>query len=525
MYRAFIDGRKLYDPENGFYLESPKVSLELNKTGTFDFTIRPDHPEYGNLRKLTGIVTVYDRNQLVFRGRVLSDEEGFRGERKVSCEGELAFLLDSVVRPYDWQGGLEELFSRLITQHNNQMPDEARHFAVGRVTVTDPNDYVHYSSTTYPTTWDEINEKLVKTHGGYLNVRHEEDATYIDYLADFDLLSAQPVTFGSNLLDVAKTTRADDVATAVVPLGKRAESTEDPETGETVEGKRLTIESVNDGKDYIQDDEAVKNYGLIFSVQTWDDVTEAANLKSKGEEWLAQAKTPEVELELSAVDLAALNADFGSFHLGTYVQVHSSPHGLDRNFLVSKLSIDLSKPDSNKLSLGATYSAFTEQTAGMGTTVSQSASKVDNIVIDVSNQVQSSVSQSSDYILQTVAENYYLKGDADALVSSVNTRFAQTADQFEFSFQELSKDIQDVASGNDARFSDIIKYIRFVDGNIVLGGDGARVSFVDGGREIAYLSGSKLHVRDGEYLDSLKLGSFAFKPRANGNLSFGKVVN
>jgi hypothetical protein len=93
----------------------------------------------------------------------------------------------------------------------------------------------------------------------------------------------------------------------------------------------------------------------------------------------------------------------------------------------------------------------------------------------------------------------------------------------------LKKSIDDVAAGTDAQFEEISKYIRFVDGNIVLGEEGNtltlqiandRISFLDSGQEVAYFSNRKLYVTDTEILHSLQLGNFAFMPRANGNLSF-----
>lgn len=86
--------------------------------------------------------------------------------------------------------------------------------------------------------------------------------------------------------------------------------------------------------------------------------------------------------------------------------------------------------------------------------------------------------------------------------------------------------------GTDARFTEISKYIRFVDGNIVLGEDGNtltlkiqndRISFIDLGQEVAYFSNSRLYVIDAQFLHSLQLGNYSFMPRSNGNLSFKKV--
>lgn len=51
-----------------------------------------------------------------------------------------------------------------------------------------------------------------------------------------------------------------------------------------------------------------------------------------------------------------------------------------------------------------------------------------------------------------------------------------------------------------------------------------RISFIQDNNEIAYISNNALHITDGRFLKSLRIGNFAFTPRTNGNLSFGKVV-
>lgn len=97
--------------------------------------------------------------------------------------------------------------------------------------------------------------------------------------------------------------------------------------------------------------------------------------------------------------------------------------------------------------------------------------------------------------------------------------------QFTGLFEELNSEYQ-------GKFEDFSKYIRFVDGNIILGEVGNeltlkiqndRISFLQNEREVAYFSNNKLYVTDGEFLHSLQLGNFAFIPRANGNLSFKRI--
>ena len=114
----------------------------------------------------------------------------------------------------------------------------------------------------------------------------------------------------------------------------------------------MTIASVNGGLDYIQNDEAVQQYGKIFTTQIWDDVTLPENLLAKGQEWLANAIMLSASITLNAVDLSYANKSISSFRLGANVKVKSKPHNLDAYFLVSKLSLELLNPKNDKLTLG-----------------------------------------------------------------------------------------------------------------------------------------------------------------------------
>ena len=370
-----------------------RLDLELNKTGSFTFSLYPSHPYFDQLHRLKSIVTVYQDDYLLFRGRILNDKQGFYNEKQVSCEGELAFLLDSVQRPYDFMSGdkhttISEFFTFLITNHNSQV-DSDHQFHVGNITVTDPNDYIVRADTQYLTTWESINQKLIETNGGYLFVRHEADGNYIDYLEDFDAVSSQKVEFGKNLLALNKITKGEDIATAIIPLGARLTDEEGNEIPE-----RLTIKSVNNDVDYVFNQEAVDQYGWIFKTVIWDDVTLASNLKTKGEAYLADAINMIVTIDLDAVDLSMLDTDISAFHLGVYIPVVTSPHGLNSNFLVKKLSINLLNPKSNKLTLGTTYSTFTEQTSSgmkdysiLSNEIDATVSKTNNIIQQVDSKL------------------------------------------------------------------------------------------------------------------------------------------
>ena len=466
MYKVYCDNYLLYDTQlEDLKIINAKLDLELNKTGTFSFKIYPEHPFYNKLQKLKSIIQVYQDNYLIFRGRILNDEQGFYNEKSISCEGELAFLLDSIQRPYDFQSGenhtdIKEFFEFLINNHNSQV-EEAHQFKVGEITVTDPNNYIVRSDTTYLNTFDSITQKLINTNGGYLYVRHETDGNYIDYLKDFTQLSNQTVEFGSNLLEIKQTQTGEDIATAIIPLGAKAEDSE----------TRLTIESVNDGKDYVYDEDAVEKYGWIFATVQYDDVKTAGALKKKAEEYLAQRVLFGNTIELTAVDLHALNTDISAFKLGNYIKVKTKPHGVEGLFLVNKLSINLLSPSSNKLTLGATFSSISDQTNS------------------VTNGTNSTI-------------------------------------------QQIQQDIINIGGAN-SEFQEWNKYIKVKDGNIIFGKNGNeiklqiqndRILFLQNEKTVAYFADNKFYVTDAEYSKSLKIGNFVFISQENGNLSFEKAV-
>jgi hypothetical protein len=134
-----------------------------------------------------------------------------------------------------------------------------------------------------------------------------------------------------------------------------------------------------------------------------------------------------------------------------------------------------------------------------------------------------------------MSENFYTKGETSELIGSVQTSLEHTAHGFEMNFATLNKDIEDVINGTDAKFNEMNSYIRFEEGNIILGKSDSplvleiendRISFKQSNNEVAYFSNNKLYVKDLELTEegSAKFGNSAFIPRANDNLSFKKIT-
>ncbi len=531
MYKVYCDGMLLYHSKlESLKIFSPTLEVELNKTGSFDFTIYPGHPHYSLVNKLKSIITVYQDNYLLFRGRVLDDEIGWHNEKAVICEGDLAFLLDSILRPFSFTGTPAEFIAYVLSLHNAQM-DKSKQFSPGNITV---DGLLTYDAEEYTTTKEALENALLGAYGGYLQTRYENGVAYLDYLKEITLLAPQRIEFGKNLLDLKRIRKGADIATVVIPLGAKVKDAEGNDTG-----KRLTIEAVNGGVDFIQDDEAIAQFGQIVKTVIFEEITDAEELKAKGQAHLTDAVNLWETIELTAADLAAVNRDVTSFHLGTQVRVASPPHGIDQLFIVSKLSIGLLDPAENSLTLGKTMTAFSEAVTGISQgqglilqTVEKTVQAQSEALVNVEQNLMASIQDTEKNITATVAEKYYLKDETDAIISSVSTQVEQTSKSVEIQFDTFRADIESVVSNTDAEFEEIRKYIRFVDGKILLGEVGNeleleiandRISFLQDGAEVAYFSNRKLYVTDTEILHSLQLGAFAFMPRANKNLSFKKV--
>ena len=413
MYTIYADGKAVYSPllvSDGYCVLSPKLTAELNKSGSLSFVMPPTNVMYDGIQKLKSIITVMQDDEEIFRGRVLYDEKDFYNRKNVYCEGELSFLMDSVVRPYSYQGGVKALFTQYVNNHNSQV-DEEKQFQVGMVTVTDPNDYITRESSDYPKSLDEMKAKLIDLLGGYFRPRLENGTRYLDYVTDYGSISDQVIEFGTNLLDLTEYISAEDVFTVLIPLGAEQEDSNGNSTG------RLTISSVNNGKDYIEDATAVSLFGRIWKVQEWDDVTVASNLLAKGTEALQSGIEMAVSLSIKAVDMHLLNVDTSRIKLGDQVRVISLPHKLDKYFLCSKVVIDMVNPENTVYTFGLTFASMTykmisQQKSTQNTTsVIRSAAKAAENSANQANETVQQVEQviaqmPSEYVKSSTFESY-----------------------------------------------------------------------------------------------------------------------
>lgn len=352
MYTIYVDGDLIYSPtliDDGYYVVDPKINSELNLISTFEFGLPVGAVGYNRINKLKSIITVYDDDVRVFRGRCLSDETDIDNQKNIYCEGELGFLQDSVVSHYEFTGTVANYFTQLVNNHNSQVGDDKK-FQVGQITVQDVGS-IYRGSGKYPSTFNEIKDKLLDKIGGYLIPRYEVEngveVEYLDYLADSGGQNSQIIELGVNLIDFSQKVDGQDIFTVIVPLGV---VTEQGETGRP--DTRLTIASVNGGKEYLENQTGITTFGRICRSMVWDEVDNATTLKTLGQQALAVGANIIPEIELSAIDMHMLDVDVSAIKLGEYNRVVSVPHGMDAWLQCVRQSIDLENPERSLYSFG-----------------------------------------------------------------------------------------------------------------------------------------------------------------------------
>lgn len=377
IYKIKLDGKVLYYPgDRQAAVINPELDLQTGYAGELTLKVPPLNPLYGEIHNRKSMVSVYRGNTEIFYGEVRTREKDRFKNQPVKATGALSFLADSILPQQEWHDiSPRDLLDAWLQLHNNQVEDRKKIYT-GVVTIHDSNDSL-YRITDRENTLEAIRDKLVDRLGGYLRLRHENDKLYLDWLTiqEYGKYCEQPIQFGENLMDYSETMTADDVITALIPLGAaiEQETNENASEFERLE-KNVDITSVNDGKDYIYSKEAVENFGWVWRTEKWDDVSVPANLLKKATEFLTSNQYESLVISLTAVDLSLFGQDYDSFDIGDRVLCNAIPYGMKKVLPVMEMKIPLQQPDQAQLTLGENLQqSFTDQTSGTFTQIRQEA--------------------------------------------------------------------------------------------------------------------------------------------------------
>ena len=217
MIQVHADGVLVFDSRLEEYdLQGLKVTNALNKGGTAEIIMPPDHPAYNAFTSYKTIVEIRRDGKLRFRGRALYPIDDYYNVRKLVCEGELCFFQDAVSRPYLYRDSPAAIFTALVGEYNRQV-EPVKQFKVGTITVTDANDFIRLESESAESILDTIT-KLRERCGGYIVFTTDaDDVRVVNWYASLGYRSNQVIEFGENLLSFARSGANTELITAVLP--------------------------------------------------------------------------------------------------------------------------------------------------------------------------------------------------------------------------------------------------------------------------------------------------------------------
>ena len=148
----------------------------------------------------------------------------------------------------------------------------------------------------------------------------------------------------------------------------------------------------------------------------------------------------------------------------------------------------------------------------------------DGIISEMKQEFSSEIDQTAESIKSTVYESVYKKDEVEEKLSTMSTEIEQTKDSWQVTFNKLQQDVSDVADGNDAKYEEIQKYIRFEGGNIIIGNSESplilkiqndRLQFLQDGYEVAYITDKKMYNTSCQIVNELSFGDSAWKIETN----------
>nr|DAK77979.1 MAG TPA: endopeptidase tail [Caudoviricetes sp.] len=391
MYILKYAGSVLHDPRTDVQISAGTLKEESGQSPTLSLNIQPTHPLWDSFSRDTVMLpnreielVEFETGIVLFRGRVRAISMEFDGSKKLTCEGAMAYLNDTTVRPYktydtdeiecDINAPAEanKLFEWFIEQHNAHVMNACEKFRIG-VNAGANYGKLQRGTGTRPATLKEMRDKLEKACGGWLRVRYDATGSIIDWLPDTGAAEAtQRVELGSNLLDLDTQVDGKDIYTAIVPVGKTGKGSDEHKVNVSAETAYVPFGFAIQG-DAVVDMAAVEKYGLIEKTMSYD-LDKPQALADKAVADLAAGKLDD-SIEVSAFDLHNLNEQTLPIDFLDRVFVKSEPHGIERYMICSGRTINLTNPTATQFKLGAITATLTKGATSSQESVQESIAK------------------------------------------------------------------------------------------------------------------------------------------------------
>ncbi|KAA1039113.1 hypothetical protein ERX35_007815 [Macrococcus equipercicus] len=345
---------------NDNLLKSGTLEKAVDAIDEFRFDMIHHNLYIGSLKTLIEVQNL-KTNEIVFRGRILlpSNQMGEDGlyDSDYTAEGAMAYLHDSYPSYATYTNYTpRQYLSALLSKHNAAV-EPYKQLKLGNVTFTkkvevstDPSyDTTRYAYTTpEKSTMDHIRDDGVNRWGGEIYARYEADGTYIDWLDETTVVKTTPFKIGRNIKSIKKTIDPLDVITRLIPLGSA-------ETNQYNQQARITIDSVNGGKSYIDIPELIKLYGIQTGTEVFDDKDSPELVLQAGQAKVAEIKkqVAKVQIDVNVLDLSTIDLEPDQIQRGNKHRCYVDELGINGEVLrIVATTEDIMNPQNKSIRIG-----------------------------------------------------------------------------------------------------------------------------------------------------------------------------
>ncbi|ADZ07421.1 prophage protein [Lactobacillus amylovorus] len=222
----------IYDIHENKYVDEAKLTLkDSTQIDDLEITVNKKNWLFTHNHPFKTHVEVYDDNKLIFRGRLLKPTKEMKSSGQLShtytFESIEAYLVDSAQRfYYNYNATATEVLKHILKWHNKDVSKS--HQVWLKRNDFEKSKTTHSIKIDYMTSWEALNDVLIKKFGGQLNFIYDKETgkNYLDYIDNQSEKYVNSITHNSPVLQIGSNLKSinfgmdpSNVVTRLVPLG------------------------------------------------------------------------------------------------------------------------------------------------------------------------------------------------------------------------------------------------------------------------------------------------------------------
>jgi hypothetical protein len=369
--------------KEGYVAYNMSYTKEKGKAGSCTFTVPMFNPEYDSIFVLKSNVTVFNASngQCVWFGRVLTIDIDFNGNKKVMCEGCLAFFKDILIKPFYYPPTKIEVETPTGTEEQEICGTTINNHLINIMSMyharcSNSRDMDLMWSSTEDSYMDDIKKACVYGVESYTTILDElehvcsyDESLVLDSVYDSGYPQAQLAVYplktypgkirvGENVIDCSNSNDGSDIYSSLILIDdqKRAAYFEvEPDEG-AAEGAHVY--------DYHYDHSGlISEYGVIERVISLGSTINVTSIEESMDTAMtimdAEAQRLKPALHVTALDLGLLPADYSKwFHpdmavgveaidIGTAVEFEFEQVNLSGTYVCTSLNVNMDDPEDS----------------------------------------------------------------------------------------------------------------------------------------------------------------------------------